>query len=367
MSYIPDLITTEIVGRSLITAATWIEDMLSRMLRYFRRQWYQYDDFERTDRLAVGTRPLIEAGMNPVRDSIHYANLSSWIGAYDWVYQQIPAKVRNEWRPGQTFPDRDPRRQDEPDWIPNPLPRRPPPQPPIEPPQFPGVFNDGPAEIRFPKIEAAARTLRSRGAITRGQWDAANDQFREQAFTVAGDLQTRTIERIRDVIADQVAAGTSLSGFIEELKTSFGTSPIGGGHLETVYRTNVQAAFRDGRETIMRDPIIDELFPYQKYVPIHDDRVRHEHKQLGELGLNGTGIYRRDDPFWDHYTPPWGFNCRCGVSPMTKEKAAAQGVREAQEWVRTGVPPETPEWRIQEIPFASVPGFGSRGLVVANA
>lgn len=337
------------------------------MIQFFRGEWYRYEDFDRTSQLSGGMQSLIELGMNPVRDSIHYSTLSSWIGAYDWMYQRIPAKVRNEWRPGRTFPDRDPRRQDEIDWSRNPSPRIPPGKPPVDPPRWPGVFHDGPEEIRFPKIEAAARTLRSRGALTRDQWDAADQQFRDQAFTVAGDLEARTVERIRDALAEQVDSGASLSEFIDRLKTDFGTSPIGGGHLETVYRTNVQSAFRDGRETIMRDPIVDELFPYQKYVPIHDDRVRHEHKQLGDLGLNGTGIYRRDDPFWDFFTPPWGFNCRCGVSPMTKEKAAAQGVREAQEWVRTGIPPEQPEWRIDAIPFPSVPGFGSRGLVVGAA
>jgi hypothetical protein len=82
---------------------------------------------------------------------------------------------------------------------------------------------------------------------------------------------------------------------------------------------------------------------------------------LGQLGLNGTGIYRRDDPFWDHFTPPNGFNCRCGVRILTVDAAARAGVQEAKQWLASGQRPATPEHRFSAIPFPPTPGFGSRG------
>ena len=50
-----------------------------------------------------------------------------------------------------------------------------------------------------------------------------------------------------------------------------------------------------------------EVFPYQEYLPIGDSRTRPEHLALAELGINETGVYRRDDPFWDLFLPPWDF------------------------------------------------------------
>ncbi len=51
-------------------------------------------------------------------------------------------------------------------------------------------------------------------------------------------------------------------------------------------------------------------------------------------------------------------NCRCGTNLLSITAAAAKGVLEAQEWLRTGVPPEKPEYRLPFIPFQNEPGFG---------
>ena len=50
---------------------------------------------------------------------------------------------------------------------------------------------------------------------------------------------------------------------------------------------------------------------------------------------------------------------------MTIAAAARAGVKEAQRWLKTGTPPERPEWRFEWIPFPANEGWGSRGLVAA--
>ena len=105
---------------------------------------------------------------------------------------------------------------------------------------------------------------------------------------------------------------------------------------------------------------------YQAYVPIHDARTRETHLALGKLGLDGTGVFRRDDPFWDRFTPPWDYNCRCGTNLLTIEAAARMGVQEAKEWLRSGRPPAEPEYRDQFIPFPNNAGFGQKhGILIA--
>ena len=223
------------------------------------------------------------------------------------------------------------------------------------------LTGDQPPPIIFPKLENAAKSLMARGILQRPVFDELSDQAKAKAFTVAGEITDGTIARIRDTLATMTVEGPSLPKFRKVLDKKLKTSLLGPGHIETVYRTNLQAAYRDGRESLVQDPIVGSIFPYQEYIPITDGRVRPEHLALGKLGLNGTGVYRRDDPFWDNFTPPWGYNCRCGTNLLTIRSAARKGVKEAQQWLKTGAPPENPTWRVQDIPVPSYPGFGQRG------
>lgn len=240
------------------------------------------------------------------------------------------------------------------------------------PPDTPIVFpvdnaGDGPERIRFPKIEKAAKSLLDRRIVTREEFDELSETAKGEAFTIAGNLTERTIGKVRDTLSQITVEGPSLEVFTEKVESAIGKSAIGAGHLENVYRTGIQSAYRDGNESVMQNPIVAAVFPYQEYIPIHDGRVRSDHLALGSLGLNGTSVYRRDDPFWDFFTPPIGFKCRCGTNALTIEAAARKGVLEAQLWLETGNAPAAPEHRLEFIPFEPPEGFGKRfgKLVVA--
>lgn len=229
---------------------------------------------------------------------------------------------------------------------------------------YPRAFGDD-DDVRFPLIENAAKSLLDRSILTRDQFDSAAEAFRAKSFTVAGDLTREAIGQVRDVLRDLTVQGPTLREFRETIQDRLNTGLLGPAHVETVYRTNIQAAYRDGRESLLNNPIVADVFPYQEYHPTEDARTRPEHTALGRLGLDGTGIYRRDDPVWDRFTPPWDYNCRCAVTLLTVDRAAERGVKEAQRWIETGRPPERPEYRIQYIPFQPKSGFGQRvGVLV---
>ncbi len=331
----------QIAGRSLITAAAFAAEIRDWIVDFFRRLSPLDPSWQ-----AVLLDPF-HGRLNLLRDHIHYSKIVSWITGFDWAAGKTPDWVFDE--PSQPPAIRPPQQ----------VPGRPPSQPPL----FPPSIAEGPEELRFPKIEEAANRLIERNILSREAFDAASREIQQDAFTVAGEIENDTIETIRDTLAEDIRQGTSLDGFSDRLSERLGTSRLGDGHLETVYRTNVQSAFRDGRETLMQDPVVASAFPYQEYVHIGDDRVRDEHARLSQLGLNGTNVYRRDDPFWDHFTPPWDYNCRCAVNVLTLEAAAARGVKEAQSWLETGQPPLRPEYRLAAIPFRPKAGFGSRGRV----
>jgi hypothetical protein len=241
-------------------------------------------------------------------------------------------------------------------------------QPPGKPPTWPRFFLwDDDDSLRFPLIEQAAKRLAERNVMTRQQWDAAEQAAKDAAFFVTAPIEKDTIDRIRKTLVEDIDEGTSLQTFRNRIEEAFDGSPLGEAHLENVYRTNLQGAFRDGRETLANNPIVSDTFPYQEYMAIHDGRVRHDHLKLESLGIDGTNVYRRDDPVWDFFTPPWSYNCRCGVNLLTVEAAARKGVREAKEWLRTGKPPIYPDHRLSEVlkHVQPNPNFGMRGIVYA--
>ena len=80
--------------------------------------------------------------------------------------------------------------------------------------------------------------------------------------------------------------------------------------LETIYRTNMQAAYSAQRYVEMRDNADNR--PYWQYSAVNDDRTRPSHSAMHGL------VYRYDDPFWATFYPPNGFNCRCSVIALAE-------------------------------------------------
>ena len=62
---------------------------------------------------------------------------------------------------------------------------------------------------------------------------------------------------------------------------------------------------------------------YLQYRTAHDDKVRPEHAALDRVTLPMS------DPFWETYYPPNGWNCRCTVVQVRKEKYSATDHSEA--------------------------------------
>ncbi len=151
-------------------------------------------------------------------------------------------------------------------------------------------------------------------------------------------------------VADKILAsfaaerGAGFLRFKRRVKETVGNIHVRDGQLEFVYRNCAMQAVSDQHDAQTADPIVESLFPYEEYLPVHDARTSLEHLALGSLGLNGTGIYRRDDPFWNRFSPPWGMTCRCGKNLLTLEAAARKGVAEAIEWQNSGSPPQEPAW-----------------------
>jgi hypothetical protein len=218
--------------------------------------------------------------------------------------------------------------------------------------------------VRFPSIEAAAKDLAAREVMTRADFDTLDAQARRAAFTVARVTDEDALEKVRVALADAAAAGGTPESFRGRVAEALGETALDPGHLETVFRTNLATAHAAGFDEVLNHPLVADEFPYVEYHAVHDGRARAEHLAMERLGIQGTNIYRRDDPIWDRFTPPWSFNCRCDRIALTLEDAARKGVREAKAWLESGVPPAEPAW-VSPPPFDPPAGWATRPRLAA--
>jgi len=79
---------------------------------------------------------------------------------------------------------------------------------------------------------------------------------------------------------------------------------------KTAVRTSATTAFAAGRlkqaERLQKAGIISAL----QFTTAGDVDVRSNHAEADGL------IARVDDPVWNNYSPPWGYNCRCTFQPV---------------------------------------------------
>lgn len=199
---------------------------------------------------------------------------------------------------------------------------------------------DGIDDLHFPIIDEAVRDLSERNVVTRDQYDQLAAAARAKAFTVANVAATETLEKIRDSLANNVREGADYDTWKEAVLQDVeqGTF-MSESHAEVVFRTNVQAGFSDGQMSVLQHPLVRSGFPYSTYDAIHDDRARHNHLAMEHHGINGTNVYRNDDPVFQTFRPPWDYNDRCGWTPITVRQAAERGIPEAKEWMDTGIEP----------------------------
>jgi SPP1 gp7 family putative phage head morphogenesis protein len=211
-----------------------------------------------------------------------------------------------------------------------------PPAPPAGPPSLADMLgpDEPPPAVSFPVVEDARDVLAEAPVAVQPDYRATAEAVKQGAFAITGDLTEAAVADVRDILVENLAKGPDRESFIEAVIERLGEGgPLSEARVETIFRTNVATAISDGTEKALKNPIVADAFPYRAYYSTTDNRVRKEHRALEKHGLDGTNIYRADDPVWAMFRPPWAFNCRCAWSPVSVEQAARRGVREAQEWL----------------------------------
>lgn len=204
--------------------------------------------------------------------------------------------------------------------------------------------------IVYPQVQRAVEFLQTRMDFEQHEYDQLAEDAQAVAFAVAKVQTIAGTRAVRDAIIHDVQTGGTLREFRDRVRKVAEASDLSDRETEALYRTHVGRAYAAGQIAVYDSSAVRSAVPYLLYSATHDSRVRPNHLALEHLGLNGTAVYRADDPIWNLYYPPWDWLCRCQAFPLSVRDAAARGVREAQEWLKTGTPPVNPE-------FVRLPGF----------
>lgn len=139
----------------------------------------------------------------------------------------------------------------------------------------------------------------------------------DNVFAMARAAELRITQRAQEVIGEFLksnAPSQALSKTIQEI------GPFSQAYADTVFRTNVANAYNQGRITQADDPDLADVIVGFRYDGIDDSRTRSNHR----AGF-GT-IAPTDDPLWDTFRPPNGYNCRCSLEFVSRFEAERLGL-----------------------------------------
>lgn len=116
-------------------------------------------------------------------------------------------------------------------------------------------------------------------------------------------VETRIDSIIGDVASQQLPTGTAVREVRRQLEDA-GISVKKPNTVETLVRTQSQVAFGAAQWQLNEDTPDGLIWGYT-YAAVMDDRTRETHAEM-------NGVTRpKDDPIWDVWWPPNGWNCRC--------------------------------------------------------
>ncbi len=200
-------------------------------------------------------------------------------------------------------------------------------------PQLSGLFRLAPA--------LAIKYFKRKGNAYTWDWYEMWQDAHKKAFTVAKAMREDILKDIRTSVEKALEQGKTFNDFKKELKPTLQKKgwwgemivvdkegvaekvQLGSNYrLKTIYRVNMQTAYQTGRYKTQYDNVDNR--PYWEYVAVMDSATRPEHAMLNGL------VFRYDDPFWQSFYPPNGWNCRCRVNALSNYNVNKKQIRPSQ-------------------------------------
>lgn len=182
----------------------------------------------------------------------------------------------------------------------------------------------------LPPLEAIlAMARRGRRLDPTFSWRDMWQREHLRAFTVAKSAGFDILEDIQKALQEALEQGLTPRQFAQRLEPilrekgwwgrRLATDPLTGiervvqlgstRRLDLIFDTNMRVSYARGHwqgfERRKRDR------PWLRYVALLDDRTRHAHRRMHNVTLPV------DDPWWETFAPPNGWNCRCTLMSLS--------------------------------------------------
>lgn len=149
------------------------------------------------------------------------------------------------------------------------------------------------------------------------------------SFAVARSTELELTTHIRDFISHAINAGTPVPLAKDILA---GVLDWSHAYAETVFRTNVQTAYQAGRFRQAFDPAVAEILRAFEYDAVLDSDVRKNHAAAHGFLAPTT------DMRWNQFSPPMGYNCRCGTRFIDIWELRNRGLLEKNGTIKVLIP-----------------------------
>ena len=181
----------------------------------------------------------------------------------------------------------------------------------------------GEAEPVSAFAEAVAK-LRAMVPMVKDDWLALEEAARSRAFTIAGIAEADLIGEVLHSLDNAMSQGLSQDEWAASV-TDHLTAAWGGSvespawRIETIFRTNVQNAYAQGRHAQMADPEVLDDRPFWMFSTVLD------HGTTACCKNAHGAVLPADHPWWADHSPPMHFNCRSDLIALTEEEAVRYG------------------------------------------
>ena len=146
-----------------------------------------------------------------------------------------------------------------------------------------------------------------KSSITQEMPAVMRDALQKNVFFFSGMKTHAEMREASALLTDDDGNLKPLSKFIDDVKT------INDTYNDNYLRAERNFAVRSSQAADKWQKFEQGKDRYDlRYMTMMDDRVRPEHQELEGITLPVS------DPFWDKYTPPNGYNCRCQVIQVRK-------------------------------------------------
>jgi SPP1 gp7 family putative phage head morphogenesis protein len=174
------------------------------------------------------------------------------------------------------------------------------------------------------KFREAIKAFGKRVPMPKAEFGLLDQQAREFAFTVAGAAQADLVAEVYEAIGRAIEEGTTLEDFKAEIGDRLAEAWGGENapRVETIFRTNVQSAYSEGRYSVFSAPAVKDARPYFRYELIDDGTQSDDDPCLDCDGV----VLPQDDQWWSEHLPPLHPNCRCSFTALSEEEARDEGI-----------------------------------------